>query len=360
MNYVILNGVKSTTINGLLIQSLPSISKPLLRTQKEEIDGMDGDIITPLGYSAYDKTIKIGLYGNYNVDDVIAYFNGSGIVTFSNECDKYYKYQIINQIDYERLIRFKTASVTFHVQPFKYSAVEQALTFNFDSKLTFNDFTETNNGLTLTAENGVVSISGTSTSATEFYMPINLLNLDAGEYTLSANASGTGVSASNIRLIDDIPSDANSFGGTYINLQNEETVALNATLATAKSYNYLWFYINAQTMEFEVDINLIDNNTPSINVTNTGNTTAKPKITIYGYGDIDLSLNGTQVLDIALGSEEYITIDCAQMEATKDGLYKNRLVTGDYDNLAFKIGRNTISWSGDVSNIIIENYSRWI
>lgn len=360
MNYVILNGIKSTTITGLLIQSLPSISKPQMRTQTEEIDGKDGDIITELGYAAYSKQIKIGLYGDYNVDDVIAYFNGSGIVTFSNEPDKFYYYQIIKQINYDRLIRFKTATVEFHVQPFKYSTVEQALTFSFGSLLTFNDFSQTKNGLTLTAQNGVISLSGTATAATEFYLPINQLKLKAGEYTLSANATGTGVSSANIRLIDGVPSDAKSFGGTYLNLQNEQSVALTATLATSQSYNYLWFYINANTLNFEADVNLIDNNVPSINVTNTGNTFSKPKITIYGYGDIQLSLNGQQALSIALGSEEYITIDSAEMEASKDGILKNRLVTGDYNNLFFKTGRNTLSWSGDISQIIIDNYSRWI
>ena len=49
-NYIILNGKKSTDINGLLIQSLPPISKPKIRTQIEEIDGRDGDIVTKLGY----------------------------------------------------------------------------------------------------------------------------------------------------------------------------------------------------------------------------------------------------------------------------------------------------------------------
>lgn len=360
MNYVILNGRKSTTINGLLIQSLPPITKPQMRTQTEEIDGKDGDIVTELGYSAYDKQIKIGLYGDYNVDDVIAFFNGSGVVTFSNEADKFYNYQIIKQIDYERLIRFKTATVTFHVQPFKYSAVEKPLSFSFGSLLSFNDFTQTKNGVTLTAQNGVISVNGTATKATEFYLPINPVNLKAGEYTLSATATGSGVSLANIRLIDGVPSDAKSFGGTYINLKNEQSVALTATLATAQSYNYLWFYINAGAMNFEADANLIDNNVPSINVTNTGNTTAKPTITIYGYGDIQLSLNGQQIFNISLGSEEYITIDSAQMEAYKDGILKNRLVTGDYDNMFFKTGRNTLSWSGDISQIIIDNYSRWI
>ena len=58
-NYIILNGQISTNITGLLIQSLPPISKPKIRTQIEEIDGRDGDIVTPLGYSAYDKEISI-------------------------------------------------------------------------------------------------------------------------------------------------------------------------------------------------------------------------------------------------------------------------------------------------------------
>ena len=73
-DYIILNGVNSNTISGLLISTLPSISKPKIRTQTEEIDGRDGDIVTKLGYSAYDKEIEIGLYGNYDTDEVIEYF----------------------------------------------------------------------------------------------------------------------------------------------------------------------------------------------------------------------------------------------------------------------------------------------
>lgn len=119
--YIIINGKSSEEITGLMICSLPPISKPAMRVSAEEIDGRNGDIVTELGYSAYDKEIEIGLSGNYDVDDVIAYFNTSGQVIFSNEPDKYYRFSIYNGIDFEKLIRFKRATVTFHVQPFKFA-----------------------------------------------------------------------------------------------------------------------------------------------------------------------------------------------------------------------------------------------
>lgn len=130
MNYIILNDTKSTKIQGLMIQALPSISKPQIRTKIETIDGRDGDIITKLGYAAYDKLLLIGLHGKYNIDEVIEYFNSEGTVTFSNEDDKYYKYQILEAIDFERLIRFRQATVTLHVQPFKYSLSDSELEYS--------------------------------------------------------------------------------------------------------------------------------------------------------------------------------------------------------------------------------------
>lgn len=125
MNYLILNGTNSNTIPGLIISSLPPITKPEMRVAIDEIDGKDGDQITKLGYSAYDKEIEIGLSYNYDVNQVLAFFNTEGIVTFSNEPDKYYRYTIVDQIDLEKLIRFKTATVTMHVQPFKYELTEE-------------------------------------------------------------------------------------------------------------------------------------------------------------------------------------------------------------------------------------------
>ena len=127
-NYITLNGKNSNEINGLLIQELPPISKPQIRTEVEEIDGRDGDIVTKLGFAAYDKEFTVGLYKDFDINAIIAYFNSEGTVVFSNEPDKYYNYQIIDQIDFERLVRYRTATVRMHCQPFKYSNTEGART----------------------------------------------------------------------------------------------------------------------------------------------------------------------------------------------------------------------------------------
>lgn len=233
MNFITLNGIRSDSVKGLLISELPPVVKPQQRTEIEEIDGRDGDIVTKLGYSAYDRTMLIGLHGDFDIDDVIRFFDSEGDAIFSNEPDKLYKYQILDDIEFERLIRFRKAKVTFHVQPFKYSAVERIKTINAESEDSFR-------------------------------------------------------------------------------------------------------------------------------VLNSGNTVARPRITITGTGTINLSLNNHQMFVINLGNEGYITIDTEEMNAYKGSVLKNRLVTGNYDNFALTLGMNVISWTGDVDAVSIEKYSRWI
>lgn len=234
--YIVLNGVDSRSIKGLLISELAPISKPRQRAQVEEIDGRDGDIVTPLGFAAYDKVIKIGLTYEYSIDDIIEFFNSEGKIVFSNEPDKYYFFAIYEQIDFEKLIRFKTAEVTFHIQPFKYSDTESEQTFN---------------------------LTGSS----------------------------------------------------------------------------------------EVEIR------------NNGNIYSRPTITLTGSGDINLYINGAQLLTIDLTStNQTIIIDSTAMNAYNEdkSLLLNRLVSGDYDNIRLKVGKNTISFTGSVSKVVIDNYSRWI
>ena len=232
-DYIILNGVSSQTISGLLIQNLPPISKPKQRVEVEEIDGRDGDIVTYLGYGTYDKEFKIGLYGSYDVDEIISYFNSEGTVIFSNEEDKYYNYQIIEQIDFDKLLRYKEATVKMHMQPFKYSAEDNQKIF-------------TTTGLT------------------------------------------------------------------------------------------------------------------SISIRNSGNIYSRPVITITGSGTIGITLNGVQLFEINMGSYTSITIDTNNMNAYNGNTLLNRNVMGNYDNFKLNVGKNNISWSGAITQIEIDNYSRWI
>ena len=183
-NYVIINGVNSNTINGLGINELPPITKPQMRTMQEEIDGRDGDITTNLGYSAYDKTITIGLFGTgYDINDIVAFFNGEGTIVFSNEADKYYNFKILNQIDYVALQKFKSASITFHCQPFKYPLTETPLEIEYSyiedegESLTLNNTGEATLKLDLL---GNTSQTGTPTPST----PINV-NVVSGDNSIN-------------------------------------------------------------------------------------------------------------------------------------------------------------------------------
>lgn len=229
MNYIYWKGKDSRDVNGLIICELPPITKPKMRTKVETIDGRDGSIITELGYEAYDKTLEIGLTRNYDIDEIIDYFNGEGLLNMSNEPDKYYRGKIIDAINYERLVRFKKAKVKINVQPFKYSAVERIKT------------------ITPTGQ--------------------------------------------------------------------------------------------------------------ALDIWNNGNIVSKPLMTIYGSGDINLSLNGEQVCVIT-GLEDYITLDCENLEAFKGSFLKNRQMNGNFPVL--KVGQNSFTWTGNITKIEFVRFSRWL
>ena len=187
INYIIINGTNSNTINGLGINELPPISKPPLRVQTEEIDGRDGDISTNLGYGAYDKTISIGLFGTgYDINEVISFFNGEGTVVFSNEPNKYYKYKIINQIDYEALLKFKSATITFHCQPFKYPLTETPLEIEYE-------YIEQEGveSATMNNTNGDSHLDITLKGNTSQYSTTGKNIVDTSQQTFSFNASST-------------------------------------------------------------------------------------------------------------------------------------------------------------------------
>ena len=359
-NSIILNGVKSDTVKGLLIQSLPPITKPMIRTQVEEIDGRDGDIVTKLGYSAYNKEMSIGLFGDFDIDAVIRYFDSEGKVIFSNEPDKYYNYQIVEQIDFERLLKFRTARVVFHVQPFKYSSMERLPVSNQYINFTYQRIIK--NGVTLTlgasGKSNLIWLTGTATANTEFYIPVNI-KLNEGKYTFSAGGNIHRVNNVFMRLIKDIPNNANSFGGRMLTLGDSETV----NFTSDEDFNYLWIYVMAGNVTEDFAPELIEDDLTEIEVVNIGNVYSKPTITLTGVGDFVLYINHEEVMRGNLGTgENPLILNSSEMNAYMAGNLANRIISGDFKNMALRVGQNTVSWrnSDTIYKIEVEDYSRWI
>ena len=232
MAKIIWKNIDSETIPGLIITNIPPITKPKMKTSITKIDGRDGDIIEELGYESYTKSIGIGLARNYDIDRVMKYFTGVGELIISDEPDKVYKAQIIEKIDYERLIRFKTAVVKFYTQPYKY-------------------------------------------------------------------------------------------------LKDEKSIILDI------------------------------NNETSLKITNVGLEKSKPIITLEGTGTIEISLNGFNLFKYVFPENETkVVIVSLEEEAYLDNVLKNRNMLGTFP--IFEVGENTISWSGNLTQISIEPKSRWL
>lgn len=355
ISYIELNGEKSTNVKGLIIQSLPPITKPKMRTSKEEIDGRDGDIVTKLGYAAYDKEVSIGLHGDFDVDDAIAFLDSEGEVVFSNEPDKYYRYQILDQIDFERLVRFRTAKVKMHVQPFKHDAVDR--TFDIVNQfLHIEDSTASKFGITATSSDGSIRVAGNATSDVDIEVPVESMLL-SGSYTLTASASGSAAGCA-LRLIDGSPSK--SFGGSYMELKSNGDSTMTATADSNAEYDALWLDIRAGTsVDFTLSVTMASNIFSEISLTNRGNVVSRPTVTVYGSGNVELAINAVTVLSFSI-DDGYITIDAEEMNAYHGDALMNRHVTGDYADLRLNVGENVISWRGDVTGIRVEDFSRWL
>lgn len=169
MNYFIFKGINSKDFIGLVVNTLPPITKAPKRVETQEIDGVDGEIITELGYSAYDKDITITLLKHNDIDEIMNWLSGEGELVTSLEPDKVYKARIIDQIDYERLYNFKSATITFRVQPYKYELDESSITITQSGK------SISNNGLEVSKP--IMTITGTGT------IELSINNLLVFKYT---------------------------------------------------------------------------------------------------------------------------------------------------------------------------------
>lgn len=178
--HVIINGVSSETLQGVQVLSLPPITKPRMRTSVAVIDGRPGDIVTRLGYEAYNRKIEVLLHHNYDINEIVAFFNSSGTITFSNEPDMVYTFETIDAFSFERAVRFKTGTVTFHVQPYKLSKTEQPQTFSASPAKVINQ------GNIESAPTLSIAGSGTVTVSLDGYLALTITMPPEGEITIDS------------------------------------------------------------------------------------------------------------------------------------------------------------------------------
>ena len=297
--YVTINGVSSLTIPGLAIRELPSISKTLMRNQKETIDGRDGDIITELGYSAYDKTLEIGLFGTYDINQIIAFFNQKGTIVFSDEDDKYYNFTILDQIDYDRLVKFRTASVRIHCQPFKYPLTETPVEVTPElltgegSNITLDNTDNWKLGLGLKGDTYQYSTTGK-----------NLFDLSSNNLEASWDGGQTG----KVTIINDTTVKTQS---AYVNWRAKSiniplaqastqytlTLTLKSSTSTveAKGYVEVWYYNGSSSARIQLD----GNNYYKFTSTTTASITFTTPADLVNLG-LSLNVGGSDVTKEAI------------------------------------------------------------
>lgn len=120
------------------------------------------------------------------------------------------------------------------------------------------------------------------------------------------------------------------------------------------------FQVTMDTQPFKYSVNRAGERlellAPKV-VYNPGTVYAQPKITVYGSGDITLSVNGTSFPLSAV--DGYLTIDSESMEVYKGGESRNSKFGGaDFPRL--ETGKNAVSWTGNVEKLVIEPGWRWL
>ena len=91
-------------------------------------------------------------------------------------------------------------------------------------------------------------------------------------------------------------------------------------------------------------------------ITNPGSVYSEPLITVYGSGNITLMI-GTTIVELTNVSSS-IVLDCALKEAYKGTTLMNDHMSGDFP--ALKPGLNAVSWSGNVTRIVIKPNWRYL
>ena len=155
-NFIIFRGFNTKGV--FLIEELPVIPSAKEKKTIIEIDGRHGFLTNSQeAYEPIDIDIEFKIYNKKDIQKARNIFRGSGDLILSNQEDRYYKATVINQIEFERVVRQNhSVVVTFKLQPHAYELKDNTIT------LTTSPYTLTNE--TNATSQPEITIYGTGTA----------------------------------------------------------------------------------------------------------------------------------------------------------------------------------------------------
>ncbi|MCQ4936772.1 distal tail protein Dit [Anaerotignum propionicum] len=120
------------------------------------------------------------------------------------------------------------------------------------------------------------------------------------------------------------------------------------------------FLIQFDCFPFKYSVNKADEEktlTTPATIYNQGTIYSEPIITVYGTGNVTITINGTGYT--ITGISGYVTINSEIQEVYKDTTNKNNSFSA-LDFPRFQVGANTISWTGSVTRLEIKPNWRWL
>lgn len=167
----------------------------------------------------------------------------------------------------------------------------------------------------------------------------------------------------NKQTIDNIISWLDGFGDLIIS-QEPDKIYLACIKNQIPISDIIWvfpkFPIVFEVQPLKKSVNFTNEKitlTKNVIVNNVGTVDSFPTITIYGAGDVNLTINEDTF--IIKNIDEYITINTEFLEVYKNNINQNNKYN-NFDFPIFRKGKNTVEFTGDVSKIEILPNWRWI
>ncbi|CAI3193080.1 phage tail domain-containing protein [Clostridium neonatale] len=131
-------------------------------------------------------------------------------------------------------------------------------------------------------------------------------------------------------------------------------VAIDSTTTTSRSVRHFTVTFTCVGLKYlSSGLKPLVLTSSGIELNNFGTYESKPILKIYGSGNVAVNINGNSFTVKNISS--YVVIDSELKECYKDSTNMGKNMTGDYPILS--IGKNTISWIGNITKI--ELTPRW-